>query len=178
VVGDLKDHFSRGATKDIESVFLISKSNCAFVNYRSESACAAAMTRFHDSRFHGVRLVCRLRRSAAVTALPGIPTAPAALMPPTTSTQLPADYNTPQRDASSGTELEITAETSMKSESGGKVTDQYFILKSLTVEDMELSIRNSIWATQAHNEDALNKAYEVSKHFAFCIFCGKMHLQF
>ncbi|KAF6225948.1 hypothetical protein HO173_012671 [Letharia columbiana] len=64
VISDLKDHFSKDATKDIESVFLISKSNCAFVNYRSEGACAAAMSRFHDSRFQGVRLVCRLRRNS------------------------------------------------------------------------------------------------------------------
>lgn len=41
-------------------------------------------------------------------------------------------------------------------------TNRYFIMKSLTVEDMELSLRNSIWATQSHNEDALNKAFEVS----------------
>ncbi|KAJ4344455.1 uncharacterized protein N0V89_012197 [Didymosphaeria variabile] len=34
----LKDHFSRDATKDIESLFLISKSNCAFVNYRTETS--------------------------------------------------------------------------------------------------------------------------------------------
>src|SRR3954471_10827909 len=53
-VAELKDHFSREATKDIESLFLISKSNCAFVNYRTEGACAAAMQRFHDSRLHGV----------------------------------------------------------------------------------------------------------------------------
>lgn len=43
-----------------------------------------------------------------------------------------------------------------------KHTDKYFVMKSLTVEDMELSVRNSIWATQAHNEDALNKAFEVT----------------
>src|SRR3978361_1875901 len=67
---DLKDHFSRDAIDDIESVFLISKSNCAFVNYKAEASCAAAMTRFHDSRFQGVRLVCRLRRGRASTATP------------------------------------------------------------------------------------------------------------
>ena len=42
-----------------------------------------------------------------------------------------------------------------------KVKDRYFVMKSLTVEDMELSVRNGIWATQSHNEDALNKAYKV-----------------
>lgn len=40
--------------------------------------------------------------------------------------------------------------------------DRYFIVKSLTLQDLELSLRNGIWATQSHNEDALNKAFEVS----------------
>jgi hypothetical protein len=35
------------------------------------------------------------------------------------------------------------------------------VVKSLTLEDLELSVKNGIWATQAHNEAALNKAYEV-----------------
>src|SRR6201995_1720797 len=87
---DLKDHFARDATDDIESVFLISKSNCAFVNYRTEAACAAAMTRFHDSRFQGVRLVCRLRRTTASPA-PGVPTGPAALSPTSPQSQTAAD---------------------------------------------------------------------------------------
>jgi hypothetical protein len=42
-----------------------------------------------------------------------------------------------------------------------KASDKFFIVKSLTVEDLELSVRNGIWATQAHNETALNKAFEV-----------------
>lgn len=44
-----------------------------------------------------------------------------------------------------------------------KVKEKFFIVKSLTVEDLELSVRNGIWATQAHNETALNKAYEVGQ---------------
>jgi hypothetical protein len=47
--------------------------------------------------------------------------------------------------------------------------DKFFIVKSLTVEDLELSVRNGIWATQSHNEETLNKAYQVrylvSKYF-------------
>lgn len=43
-----------------------------------------------------------------------------------------------------------------------KINDKYFVVKSLTLEDLELSARNGIWATQAHNEEALNKAYEAS----------------
>ena len=162
-VSDLKDHFSRDATKDIESVFLISKSNCAFVNYRSEAACAAAMARFHDSRFQGVRLVCRLRRSPTATpANAGVPTGPAALMPSAASNQTAVDAITQNREVSKAAEK--AAAGSSPSGADSRVADKYFVMKSLTVEDMELSVRNNIWATQAHNEDALNEAYKVGKH--------------
>ena len=153
---DLKDHFSRDATRDIESVFLISKSNCAFVNYRTEAACAAAMTRFHDSRFQGVRLVCRLRRSSNAPA-PGVPTGPASLMPPVTQAQSASEAIAHNRETSTR-----AAEALGGNEKAPKSNEKFFIVKSLTVEDLELSARNGIWATQAHNEDALNKAYEVS----------------
>ncbi|MCJ1471874.1 hypothetical protein MMC13_000515 [Lambiella insularis] len=154
LVTDLKDHFSWEATREIESVFLISKSNCAFVNYRTETACAAAMNRFHDSRFQGVRLVCRLRRSASTPA-PGIPTGPAALVPTVTQTQSATEAILQNREVSSKAE-----ETARQVGGIGKVNDKYFIVKSLTVEDLELSARTGVWATQAHNEEALNKAFE------------------
>ncbi|KAL8770720.1 MAG: hypothetical protein Q9209_003587 [Squamulea sp. 1 TL-2023] len=156
---DLKDHFSREATKTIESVFLISKSNCAFVNYRSDEACAAAMGRFHDSRFQGVRLVCRLRRGAAGPAS-GIPTGPATLMPAIAASQSAIESIRQNREISSRAEAMAHADETDQGETSAKGSDKFFIMKSLTVEDMELSIRNSIWATQGHNEEALNKAFE------------------
>lgn len=158
---DLKDHFSRDATDDIESVFLISKSNCAFVNYKTEASCAAAMARFHESRFQNVRLVCRLRRqSPSPAAVAGVPTGPAAL----TSTQ-PALAKTPVAGGSTSSQTEVTGQTANVNSDGVEAStarDKYFIVKSLTMEDLEMSVRNNIWATQSHNEEALNKAYEVS----------------
>ena len=150
---DLKDHFSRDATQEIESVFLISKSNCAFVNYRSEEACSSAMTRFHDSRFHGVRLVCRLRRTLAAP-VPGVPTGPAASQPfsPTAASR--------SEEATRNTKPSDPAESEQPNQD--KAKERFFVVKSLTVEDLELSARNGIWATQAHNEAALNEAYSVS----------------
>lgn len=159
-VSDLKDHFSKDAKKTIESVFLISKSNCAFVNYRTDAACAAAMTRFHDSRFQGVRLVCRLRRSSTSPA-PGVPTGPAALVPAIAQSQTAFEAIAQNRQISSRAEELAMAGSSREGEGPAKIADKYFIMKSLTVEDMELSVRNGIWATQAHNEEALNKAFEV-----------------
>ena len=61
----LKDHFSYQATGEIESVFLMAKSNCAFVNYDTQDACVAAVDRFNHSLFGSVRLLCRMRREPA-----------------------------------------------------------------------------------------------------------------
>ena len=151
-VTELKDHFSKDATKEIESVFLISKSNCAFVNYKSESACAEAMARFHDSRFNGVRLVCRLRRTPMANSVPGVPTGPAALTSANAQNQTALDAIAQNREESSKALEQATSEITASGEPAVKVPNKYFVMKSLTVEDMELSVRNSIWATQSHNE--------------------------
>ena len=42
-----------------------------------------------------------------------------------------------------------------------KVKEKFFVVKSLTIEDLERSVQTGVWATQAHNETALNKAYQV-----------------
>lgn len=54
-----------------------------------------------------------------------------------------------------------------------KVPNRYFIVKSMTVEDLESSRQRSIWATQTHNEVNLNLAYGVSSvslSLSFCLF--------
>ncbi|KAF2854590.1 hypothetical protein T440DRAFT_237605 [Plenodomus tracheiphilus IPT5] len=161
----LKDHFSRDATKDIESLFLISKSNCAFVNYRTETSCTAAMHRFHDSRFNGVRLVCRLRRSS--TPASGVPIGPASTL--NNQQHVTSRPATPKQDSvTSGLHDPNASSPSHGSNDGlGSTTDnnnKYFIVKSLTLQDLELSVRNGIWATQSHNEEALNKAFESTEN--------------
>ena len=159
----MKDHFSRDATKEIESLFLISKSNCAFVNYRTETACTAAMHRFHDSRFNGVRLVCRLRRSSAPAS--GVPTGPSAMATTQQVSASPPVSPKHDREPETGLQNEIaespTHQTSDETATKSTAANKYFIVKSLTLQDLELSVRNGIWATQSHNEDVLNKAYQV-----------------
>lgn len=156
---DLKDHFSRDATEDIESVFLISKSNCAFVNYKTEQSCAAAMGRFHDSRFQGVRLVCRLRRGSSSAAVAPSATAKANLQQSTlgvTEGVGDAAGSPPNLDHSKAEDVEPEMPI-IKT-----VKDKYFIVKSLTLDDLERSVHSGIWATQSHNEDVLNRAFQVS----------------
>ncbi|EMC91167.1 hypothetical protein BAUCODRAFT_570949 [Baudoinia panamericana UAMH 10762] len=164
-VTDLKNHFSCDATKDIESLFLIAKSNCAFVNYRTEAACIAAMNRFHDSRFHGVRLVCRLRRGSTISG--NSSTLPESSSPlPTGSPDgvaLPDGHSTPiivgQGRATEESQTGHMSSTPPMTDGETKVPEKYYILKSLTVSDLESSVRNGIWATQAHNEETLNRAF-------------------
>ncbi|KAH8602855.1 YT521-B-like domain-containing protein [Bisporella sp. PMI_857] len=140
----------------LESLFLISKSNCAFANYKDEAACAEAQGKIHDSRFQTVRLVSRLRRSS-VGAVAGVavPTGPAVLATPS----YPPVARSPSPDHHS-TAKETKGKETVESKDGNLPNDKFFVVKSLTVEDLELSVRNGIWATQSHNEESLNKAYE------------------
>ncbi|KAI0450621.1 hypothetical protein F5B21DRAFT_517345 [Xylaria acuta] len=154
-------HVCRGAT-GMESLFLISKSNCAFANFKDEASCVAAQQKLHDSKFQSVRLVSRLRKST-VEGMSGqtAPTGPAAISPgvqimssdriPSKSPNKPANPLSTQEDGV-GTKTTPVAD-------GTQQKDKFFILKSLTVEDLDLSIQNGVWATQSHNEEALNDAF-------------------
>ncbi|CAI7597173.1 unnamed protein product [Penicillium pancosmium] len=133
---DLKNHFSSGASGDIESVFLISRSNCAFVNYRSFETCIAALSRCHGSDFQGSRLVCKLQKG------------------------------TIEGDAASQTKMPVSCprdESSINSKNASMSTDRYFVMKSLTKEALEASRQDGIWTTQTHNEVKLNQAFESSQ---------------
>jgi YT521-B-like domain/RNA recognition motif. (a.k.a. RRM, RBD, or RNP domain) len=156
----LKDHFSQDFTRDIESLFLISKSNCAFVNYRSEEACTRAKQKFHDSWFEAVRLVCRLRTGSAATS--DAPTGPDAMIG-AWSSQASSSISSMQNNTDDPPEAEVV-EPSLPEDRPRAIrgSNQFFILKSLTLQDLEQSVRNGIWATQSQNEEALNKAYDVS----------------
>ena len=154
----MKDHFSQGATEDIESVFLISKSNCAFANYKTETACAAAMQRFNDTRFLGAKLVCRLRRLNS--------SSPAAASRPSSAPdgEIAAEETEPELATPEAPQESGKTEESPSTHRAGlqpKVKEKFFVIKSLTIEDLELSVRNGVWATQAHNETTLNNAFEV-----------------
>lgn len=87
-----------------------------------------------------------------------VPTGPAALTspnPPVARTPSPeSDTKNKQVDGVSNELTDGQEEVLPK--------DKFFVVKSLTVEDLELSVRNGIWATQSHNEEALNKAFKTA----------------
>lgn len=153
-------------TAGLESLFLISKSNCAFANFKDETSCTTAQQKLHDSKFQSVRLVSRLRKST-VEGSSGqtAPTGPAAISP---NTQTMLADRTPSNPRSKSTIVSSPQENGVgamgsPTMDGAQQKDKFFILKSLTVEDLDLSIRNGVWATQSHNEEALNEAFKVSK---------------
>jgi hypothetical protein len=61
-----------------------------------------------------------------------------------------------------GTEHAVESTIEDGPPAGVKVAEKFFVVKSLTLQDLEQSVRNGIWATQSHNEQALNKAFDVS----------------
>jgi hypothetical protein len=125
------------------------------------------MTRFHNSKFRGTRLVCRPRPRKSSTLTPGTED-PAAAADVSGQGSGEEDNNTVDGSAE---ERDITPESSTKpmpptgpaGSKGPRVNARfrYFILKSLTVEDLEMSVKNGVWATQSHNETVLNQAFEV-----------------
>lgn len=158
----LKEHFSREATEDIESVSLISKSNCAFVNYRTEAACIAALRRFNDLHFNGARLVCRLRRSAAQEPTLNMPTRSFAAQQPSVSRPMSPKQDSENTNDMQDSSPDSPAHLSCRQGSGvPAAVDRYFIIKSLTLQDLELSLHSGTWTTQTHNETILNEAYLV-----------------
>ena len=159
----LVDHVC-GLAPGLQSLFLISKSNCAFANFKEEEVSNEAQKAIHDSKFQSVRLVCRLRKNnteatsgnqiviADGTSNPTSPTMPEnqlAELALSKNEQLasvePRDNSTQRRASASNTQR-----------------DRFFVLKSLTLDDLEQSTKTGIWATQSHNEEVLNNAFKVT----------------
>ncbi|ETS86506.1 hypothetical protein PFICI_00334 [Pestalotiopsis fici W106-1] len=156
----------------LESLFLISKSNCAFANFKDEQSCIQAQSKLHDSKFQTVRLVSRLRKSTVEGASgQTAPTGPSATSPkvqtvppeavnhdaPSTPAEAEAAAvpTKPSEEQSSRVPLVVDGEAQQQK-------DRFFILKSLTMEDLDLSVRNGVWATQSHNEESLNSAFKAA----------------
>lgn len=173
-IAHLKNHFSRDATSEIQSLFFISKSNCAFVNYRSEFACLAALDKFNGSRLYGARLVCRLKRNPTSTS--DTSAIARSLKLALTSTVV-LEAEGPNHDVAVGkpsgpvivdsapvARSPIKTQTTSSNLVAPKVPEIFFIMKSLTLQDLEESVRNGMWTTQSHNEAMLNQAFNAAKN--------------
>ena len=133
------------------------------------------MNRFHDLRFHGFRLVCRLRRGSAAGLSPNNPTLPESLAtrpsndsPATSISPVFVDeLAIPTIVGGVQTKTPPAARQDgnlVGNDSTPRVSEKFFILKSLTVQDLEASLQNGIWTTQSQNEKALNEAYNTTDY--------------
>lgn len=183
----LKDHFSIGARNDIESAFLMAKTNCAFVNYRTEQACLEAIQRFDNHFFRGHRLVCRMRRGSLSSGRSDTSSlAPSSGAPslsdrssssPILRTPSEIDVETPlivRGDGEPADGISFKAdltESTMEFSAGldkliigPQVKNKMFILKSLTLQDLLVSTRDGSWTAQPHNEEKLNEAFHSAEN--------------
>ncbi|KZT44613.1 hypothetical protein SISSUDRAFT_36069 [Sistotremastrum suecicum HHB10207 ss-3] len=194
----------------VSSVFLISRSNCAFVNFESQNHLECAVNHFNGQPLRPndpkcPRLVCRVRRrdddlKAGVGGQRGLGMHTRWVREQKgkgkfvdTSDDAAEDTSEPPVSAGSQPGPSIGSHDSASreddsSQSGPKNTgssdsyasttssflarylpQRYFILKSLTQFDLNLSVERGMWATQIHNEPVLDQAYRTSQD-VFLIF--------
>ncbi|CAG8537081.1 30392_t:CDS:2 [Racocetra persica] len=182
-VGNLPD----STTHEELSVFLIKKSNCAFVNYKTHEAVMQAASKYNEKDFKGIKLVCRPRKQT-----------PADLkLKSETSSDLTSDHTPPPTPSEAGStassrsrrsslpprqrirQSSVASMSPASSVSSAKPSsvNRYFILKSLTQDDLDISVKSSFWATQPHNEAALNKAFKSAEN-VFLIFSANKSGEF
>jgi hypothetical protein len=164
----LKDHFSRDAWQDIESLCLLSSSSCAFVNYRSEEAVLAAHQRFNGSRFGPVRLLCRVRngkeqkissRGSPIAAPPGLELTEGGAVQ-----EIADDLGEMTITPESGSVKDAASPVQTSAVVPRKSGDRYFIVKSLTLQDLQVSLKNGLWETQPHNRIILDEAFDSAEN--------------
>ncbi|KAK4224615.1 zinc finger CCCH domain-containing protein 45 [Podospora fimiseda] len=177
---DLVHHVCR-ETNGLESLFLISKSSCAFANFKDEESSITAQRKLHDSKFMMVKLVSRLRKNtvegpAGVT----VPTGPASTIlhkGPASNQGNAIDVNEDHGSAVAEEAAPAPAETpafrSPEINNAIAQKDRFFVLKSLTIEDLDLSVKTGIWATQSHNEQTLNDAFKNSENIYLVFSANK-----
>ncbi|CAG8600623.1 32643_t:CDS:10 [Gigaspora margarita] len=181
---ELMDFFT---DENMESVFLIKKSNCAFVNYKTHDAVMQAACKYNESEFKGIKLVCRPRKQT-----------PADLkLKSETSSDLASDNTPPPTPSEAGSttssrsrrsslpprqrirQSSVASMSPASSVSSAKPSslNRYFILKSLTQDDLDISVKSGFWATQPHNEAALNKAFKSAEN-VYLIFSANKSGEF
>ncbi|KAJ7069166.1 YT521-B-like domain-containing protein [Mycena amicta] len=225
------------------SIFLISRSNCAFVNYETEAHLQRAITRFNGIPLRPAdprcpRLVCRVRRKdddlkagvggqrgmglhmrwvkerdgggarkgragkerererddassvSESVSDSGTPSSTSDVDGVVSALSLESEGDdSPGRGPSRRLGVAsrppprphaTTTNSSSGSGSGSHAStdssllrqyfpQRYFILKSLTRDDLDLSVSTGLWATQKHNEGILDRAFRTSKD-VFLVF--------
>ncbi|KAF8624407.1 hypothetical protein AX15_005888 [Amanita polypyramis BW_CC] len=192
-----QDQLETSDATPVVSVFLINRSSCAFVNYDTENHLKEAIWRFNGKALRPndprcPKLVCRVRKKdddlkAGVGGQRGmglhlkwvrekkakdqesIPLDPAEdpvvrVMPSHLVCGEEHERRSHPKSNSLGSQTSTTSSVLAQ-----YFPRRYFILKSLTQHDLDLSFQKGLWATQKHNEGVLDQAYRTSQD-VFLIF--------
>ncbi|KAJ7256853.1 YT521-B-like domain-containing protein [Mycena haematopus] len=216
-VDGVSDGGAERGRNGVGSIFLISRSSCAFVNYDTEADLHAAIARFNGVPLRAdprcPRLVCRVRRkdddlragvggqrgsgmhmrwvkakqkaglsaddsgsSMASASEPGTPSSGSHSLETGVSAlslgsgdEDGAPSRPPPRPHVAGSNSSGSHASTNSSLLRQHFPQRYFILKSLTQDDLDKSVHTGVWATQKHNEGILDRAFRTSKD-VFLIF--------
>ncbi|KAL1413102.1 hypothetical protein Q8F55_000851 [Vanrija albida] len=168
------------------SIFLISRSSCAFVNFSSQADLDRAVPFFNGLSLRPwdprcPRMVCRVRRKdddlrAGVGAQRGVgmhrswieqhrhseKQAQLALSPKNTLLE-PPEGDHSNHDSSSAHKSSASFASTNSSFLAHHFPKRYFILKSLTTSDLEECVKTGLWKTQRHNQPILDQAFRTSQ---------------
>ncbi|KAJ6570861.1 YT521-B-like domain-containing protein [Mycena vulgaris] len=177
------------------SIFLITRSKCAFVNYETEWHREEAIARFNGVPLRTdpgcACLVCRVTlkeahlrtgvggqrgmiaarddaRSNTATAKHSF-AASLPLFSLRSSGEPEANPEHPPPRPHSAASSSVSLASTNSSLFQRYFPQRFFILKSLTRIDLDLSVRRGLWATQKHNEGVLERAFRTAED-VFLIF--------
>ncbi|EGG13149.1 uncharacterized protein MELLADRAFT_101090 [Melampsora larici-populina 98AG31] len=196
---------STPSTSGVESIHLISRSNCAFVNYLSQvhlqhaiTVCNGKTLRPFDPR--SKPLVCRVRNpednvksGVGAQRIGGMHRSWIRKTIKSNEiidrdVKLQQSRSIGNEDQCKRTSSTSTFNSNQTNSSGTASTSssflsrhfprRYFILKSYTEEDLNLSVERSVWASQSHNEPILDQAYRTSSEGVYLIFSANRSGEF
>ncbi|KAI9104989.1 YT521-B-like domain-containing protein [Phlyctochytrium arcticum] len=159
-VGNLPENVSTGEIHeffrecDIVNIANLSRSRCAFINLTSAIEVERAVKIYNNAVFRGCSIVCRPRKMATGGQSSG-----------TTPMHQPEHHGVPSGSRNLRTtqisQSSITTRPTQPDSqpSTPQYQDRYFILKSLTIDDLHIARDRGCWATQPKNEPILNKAF-------------------
>ncbi|KAL7747550.1 THO2 plays a role in transcriptional elongation [Sorochytrium milnesiophthora] len=175
-----------------QNLFYMRKTRSAFVNFAAQEDAERAAVHFHGVLLKGSRIVARSRlnkqqsqQHIQLRAAPQLPSMPVAsfgmltplyitlddkgvAIPPATYTPLYTQPYSPMSIASSlGGPASVYPAPNIQPQAPvarqpQKIHSRYFVMKSVSAEDMDFSMRHGVWATQLHLEALLDNAYRPS----------------
>ncbi|WFD45031.1 hypothetical protein MPSI1_003707 [Malassezia psittaci] len=159
-------------THGVLSIFIMSRSNCAFVNFSSARHLDRACSLFHDTKLrpksNNVPLVCRARRSedvehAGVAAQRGKGVHTSWYRKEKQQQkQKSIEANDATLSSKSSDSLSFSS-TDSSLLSQPQFAHRFFILKSRNSEALKTALRTNVWSTQTHNEPVLDQAFRNSE---------------